>query len=123
MAVVKAGWTLFGTYQSGWGVRVVGGQAGVDGMCRPMDYQYFVFVNGKFAGTSSPITMASRADGSGGPPMLSNGGTQLDATFARYTASDALCCPSSSTYVTYQITNSGGLPLLVPTNASTSPNS
>jgi hypothetical protein len=123
MAVSNAGWMLFGPYQSGWGVRIVGGMAGVDGMCRPMDYQFFVFVDGRFAGTTSPVAMASRSDGAGGPPMLSTGGTQLTSTFARYTPNDPLCCPSSSTYVTYHISKSGGAPLVVPDNATTTPNS
>jgi LppP/LprE lipoprotein len=123
-AITAAGWKLFGTYQSGWGVRIVGGRAGVDGMCRPMDYQFFVFLNGKFAGTISPFPMASRSDGSTGMPNVSTGGTDLSDDFARYTDSDALCCPSSTTNVTYKlVAGSGGVPLLVPQSASTFPNS
>jgi len=122
-AVVSAGWTLFGSYQSGWGVRVVGARAGLDGMCRPMDYQYFVFVNGRFAGTVSPFAMGSRSDGSASPPSMSGGGKNLDVSFARYAAADPLCCPSSTTYVSYHIDTSGGAPLLVPDTANTTQNS
>ena len=49
-AVERAGWTLFASYSAGWGVRIVRGLAGYDGMCRPMEYQGFVFVDGKLAG-------------------------------------------------------------------------
>ena len=48
--VAQAGWTLFGAYESGWGVKVIGGGTGMDGMCRPEGYQVFVFVDGTFAG-------------------------------------------------------------------------
>src|SRR6476659_4167678 len=34
-AVERAGWTLFASYEAGWGVRIVRGLAGYDGMCRP----------------------------------------------------------------------------------------
>lgn len=122
-ALVSAGWSLFGSYQSGWGVRIVGARVGLDGMCRPEDYQYFVFVSGRFAGTVSPLTMGSRLDGSAAPPMLSLGGTEIDVSFARYAATDPLCCPSASTAVTYHIDMSGSAPLLVPDSAYTNKNS
>jgi LppP/LprE lipoprotein len=123
-AVAAAGWKLFGTYQGGWGVVIVGGRAGLDGMCRPMDYNFFVFLNGTFAGTISPVAMGSRLDGATGMPLIWSGGSQISADFARYTASDALCCPSSTTTVTYNlVAGSGGVPLLVPMSASTSANS
>src|ERR1041385_4370889 len=38
-AVSARGWLLFGPYQGGWGLRVVGGTRGFDGMCRPNGYQ------------------------------------------------------------------------------------
>ena len=57
------GWDLFGAYQGGWQVLVIGATASYDGMCRPQQYQEFVFVRGVFAGTLSPQLMASRTDG------------------------------------------------------------
>jgi hypothetical protein len=39
------------------------GTAGYDGMCRPRQYQDFVFVGSVFAGTLSPQPMDSRTDG------------------------------------------------------------
>jgi hypothetical protein len=122
-AVVNAGWTLFGTYQSGWGVRIVGARVGLDGMCRPMGYQYFVFANGRFAGTVSPVAMGSRLDGAAAPPMMFSGGSSINVSFARYSPNDPLCCPSATTSVSYHIDSTGGAPLLVPDNAYTSQNS
>src|SRR5262249_28634241 len=42
--VASAGWTLFNSYQAGWGVKLVYGLVAHDGMCRPLNYQEFVFV-------------------------------------------------------------------------------
>ncbi len=122
-AVVNAGWTLFGSYQSGWGTRIVGARVGLDGMCRPMDFQYFVFVNGRLAGTVSPVAMGARSDGSASTPNLTSGGKSVYVEFARYTASDPLCCPSATTSVSYRIDTVGGAPLLVPDNAYTTQSS
>lgn len=85
----------------------------VDGMCRPLGYQAFVFVGGKFAGTISPRPMDSRADGSSGQIHLSSTST-LTVGFVRYKPSDALCCPSRRQIVTYTIDRAGARPLLVP---------
>src|SRR5262245_552023 len=38
------GWDLVGAYQGGWQIVVIGGTAGYDGMCRPRQFQNFVFV-------------------------------------------------------------------------------
>lgn len=68
-AVAAAGWIPFlpgGKQLLENGVEIVGGMAGADGMCRPVTYNLFVFVAGKFAGTLSPTVMTSRLDGSSG---------------------------------------------------------
>jgi hypothetical protein len=57
------GWDLVGAFQGGWDILVIRGTAGYDGMCRPRQFQDFVFVRGAFAGTLSPRVMDSRADG------------------------------------------------------------
>ena len=49
-AVTRVGWSLYGPTQMFGPVTVVTAMAGVDGMCRPMEYQAFVFVDGAFAG-------------------------------------------------------------------------
>jgi hypothetical protein len=125
--VAGAGWTVAGDYRAGWGVQVVLGLTHYDGMCRPMQYQEFVFLDGRFAGTISPAPMDSRSDGAGeteailpsadpaAPALL------VGATFRRYAAADPLCCPSASSFVTYRIERSEDGPLLVPLSVSTSP--
>lgn len=115
-AVADAGWTLHGSYQGGWGVMVVRGLSGYDGMCRPLGYQEFVFVDGTFAGTLAPDPMDSRTDGAGDLTRLQSK-DQLTASFQRYGPSDARCCPSSTTGVSYRIDRTGAAPVLVPQNS------
>jgi hypothetical protein len=118
-AVFAAGWTLFGSYEGGWGVRMVKGLVGFDGMCRPWTYQVFVFVDGDFAGTISPVPMASRTDGAGGQVYLSGSGAELATQFARYAEADPLCCPSRVSYVRYKIERADLGPIVVPQEVST----
>ena len=96
------GWELVGAFQGGWQTLVIRATAGYDGMCRPRRYQDFVFVRGVFAGTLSPQPMESRTDGAISRVFLRSGG-RLTAEYARYTAKDPLCCPSSSTSVEFEI--------------------
>jgi LppP/LprE lipoprotein len=112
-AVAEAGWTVYGSYTGGWGVLVVRGLSGLDGMCRPLGYQEFVFVDGVLAGTLSPMPMDSRTDGAGDLAALQNA-DELTATFQRYAPTDPACCPSSQRSVTYTIDRSGPAPVLVP---------
>lgn len=100
--LTEQGWDLIGAYQGGWGVLVLQGAASYDGMCRPQAYQEFVFVHGVFAGTLSPGTMDSRADGSLNRVTL-QGDRRLVAEYSRYARSDALCCPSRTTSVAFEI--------------------
>jgi len=119
-AVTSAGWKLYGPFQQFGSVALVNGFSAVDGMCRPMGYQNFVFVNGRFAGTLSPQPMDSRTNGASNRIYLFRE-SELTAEFSRYKDSDALCCPSASSSVTYQIQQQGGLPVVVPVSVSTSP--
>jgi hypothetical protein len=122
--VTTAGWTLmrdvdFGDRAgSGAGWRIVWAATGADGMCRPLGYQGFLFVDGKFAGTVSPRPMDSRTDGSLGR-ITPVGTDQLDLEFARYAGADALCCPSRSSTVRYAIRRDGAGPVLAPVSATT----
>jgi LppP/LprE lipoprotein len=111
--LTSAGWTLFGQEQQLDDVALVTALTSVDGMCRPLGYQAFVFVDGKFAGTISPVPMDSRSDGSTGPIHLTSTST-ITVGFSRYKPSDALCCPSRRQIVTYSIDRAGARPLLVP---------
>jgi hypothetical protein len=113
------GWDLDGTYQGGWQIVVIRGTASYDGMCRPWQYQAFVFVRGVFAGTLSPQAMDSRTDGALSRVFL-QGNDRLTAEYVRYAAKDPACCPSSTTSVVFEVARDG--PVLQPVSASTSPN-
>jgi hypothetical protein len=96
------GWDLVGGYQGGWNVLVIRGTAGYDGMCRPRQFQDFVFVRGVFAGTLAPQPMDSRTDGALSRVSLQSE-RRLSAEYQRYAASDAACCPSRTTTVVFEI--------------------
>jgi hypothetical protein len=68
-ALVAAGWIPFrpnGEQLVRGDVEIVGGKTGADGMCRPIVYNVFVFVDSRFSGTLSPDVMTSRVDGASG---------------------------------------------------------
>lgn len=110
------GWHLVGAYRGGWQLVVIRATSGYDGMCRPRQYQDFVFVRGTFAGTLSPRPMDSRTDGALGRVLLHDG--RLSAEYVRYAASDALCCPSRTTSVEFELTNEDA-PVVRPTSSVT----
>src|SRR5262249_44326931 len=115
--VAARGWDLVGAYQRGWQVLVVRGTASYDGMCRPLQYQDFVFARGVFAGPLSPRPMNRRTDGALTRVTLQSE-RQLTAEFARYNRSDALCCPSRTSRVVFEITQRW--PVVRPVSVSTS---
>lgn len=105
-SVNLAGWTIVAPSQTSNGVTIVTGASDADGMCRPWNYQIFVFSRDRFAGTISPYPMSSRQDGSawGVSVGIPRGDTTiLTANFNRYTDEDPLCCPSSTTVVRYRL--------------------
>jgi hypothetical protein len=110
------GWDLIGAYEGGWEVVIIHATAGYDGMCRPQQYQEFVFVKGAFAGTLSPQPMDSRTDGSLTRVSL-EGPARLIAEYQRYAAKDPLCCPSRTTTVVFKIPV--GSPVVQPVSSST----
>ena len=101
-AVAAAGWKLFGASQRFGTTEVLLGRSGVDGMCRPLGYQVFVFSGGRVAGTLAPRPMDSRSDGAAQLPQLIAAET-LTVPFCRYTSRDPLCCPSRLSTVEYRI--------------------
>jgi heat shock protein HslJ len=111
------GWDLVGPYQGGWQTVVIRGTAGYDGMCRPRQYQDFVFVRGVFAGTLSPRAMDSRTDGALARVLLQSA-TALVAQYSRYSATDALCCPSRTTTVMFEIASDPPIVRPISTSAS-----
>ena len=94
-------------------VEIVGGMTEADGMCRPADFNIFVFVGGRLAGTLSPLTMRSRVDGAIGAVRLAADDT-IAAEFVRFADSDPLCCPSGRVTVRYRIDRKGPQPVVVP---------
>jgi hypothetical protein len=122
--VARAGWALVAPAQNSGSIVVVQGMLGVDGMCRPLQYQDFVFVHGKFAGTLSPHPMDSRSDGAVNFVKLVSSG-HIHVQYSRYKDSDPLCCPSRLTTIkfTLQDEKSGavivpGMPQTVTTSAA-----
>jgi TM2 domain-containing membrane protein YozV len=115
--VADAGWIPFHNFDQQLAsddVEIVGGMSGTDGMCRPVSYNLFVFVGGRFAGSLSPVLMTSRQDGASGAVRIV-ARDAITSDFARYTAADALCCPSSRVTVRYRIDRAGPQPVVVPT--------
>ena len=110
------GWDLFGPSSTGGQIRVIGGTADYDGMCRPRRFQYFAFVRGTFAGTLSPRTMDSRTDGALGRVHLESD-HKLTVEYNRYSSADPLCCPSRTTTVAFDIEMEP--PVVRPVSAST----
>lgn len=111
-AVAAAGWKRVGTEATWWNATLVYAQQSVDGMCRPMQFQYFVFVDGKLAGTLSPDPMSSRTDGGGLVEALRRDGVEV--SYNRYTERDPLCCPSGEVTVRFIIERPDAGPVLVP---------
>jgi hypothetical protein len=112
-ALSDAGWTLFSSYNAGWGTVIVRGLSGYDGMCRPLGYNVFVMVDGQYAGTISPNLMDSRTDGVGDVLFFATQ-DNVSALFQRYTPTDPLCCPSGHATVLYHIDRTDQGPVLVP---------
>lgn len=136
----RNGWMLFGPIQSYAGTTLITATSNVDGMCRPLQYQAFIFVDGhpvhsrettvsagdsnstsQFAGTLSPQLMDSRTDGSTGPMFLT-GESNFSVEFNRYQEKDPLCCPSGVSRVSYQIQRQNNAPIVVPLEVATQSN-
>ena len=118
--VVAAGWSLYSPARIKGTTTVLLADAAVDGMCRPWDYQAFVFVKRDFAGTLSPAPMDSRTDGALSEVHLLSAAS-IEATFLRYASTDPLCCPSRLTIVRYRIEQRGKAVMVVPLFARSKP--
>ena len=101
-ALVRRGWMLFGPVHSYHQTRVVMGLSGFDGMCRPTGFQAFVYWEGRYAGTLSPLLMNSRTDGALSDIHLKSV-RSISVDFVRYKESDPLCCPSGLSTVVYTL--------------------
>jgi hypothetical protein len=117
-AVAARGWKLMGAALAFGDTEVVLARSGVDGMCRPLGYQAFVFSGGRFAGTLAPRPMDSRTDGAGQVPELLSA-TGIAVSFARYVPKDPLCCPSRLSTVRFRIETAPGGPVVTPLSTTT----
>jgi hypothetical protein len=115
----KAGWVPFLHQDRSIArddVEVIGGMSAASPGCEPTVFNLFVFVVGRFAGTVSPMVMTQNRDGAAGAVRIT-GPDALTTEFARYTATDSECCPSSRVRVTYRIDRTGSRTTLLPTEA------
>jgi LppP/LprE lipoprotein len=96
------GWDLVGPATAAKDIQVIAATADYDGMCRPRQYQSFVFAHGVFVGTLSPHLMDSRTDGALSQVTIESE-RKLRAKYLRYAATDPLCCASRTTTVTFAI--------------------
>ncbi len=111
-AIAAQGWKLFEKPRVFDKLRVLQAASSMDGGCRPMGYQGFVFEGRRFMGTVAPATMDSRSDGALEAvvfPMADHitidvRGYMLMAYFNRYKPGDPVCCPTSITVVSYVLT-------------------
>lgn len=102
-AVTRAGWFLYGPSYTYGTITIVTAMASVDGMCRPNQYNGFVFVSNRFAGTLSPVASDARSDGAMSRINFFSP-DNVYVEFSRYSEDDALCCPSRTSTVSYSIT-------------------
>jgi hypothetical protein len=121
-AVTSRGWSLLGPVTTYGTTSLILGSTSVDGMCRPLAYQAFVFVKSRFAGTLSPVPMNSRADGAENMIRVVSA-SELSVQYSRYAESDPLCCPSRLTLVRFRVERMGDSPLVIPVMAQTRPSS
>lgn len=120
-ALVKAGWKLVGYPRQQGTLQVVMARSGSDGMCRPLGFQLFAFVDGRFAGTLAPRHMDARTDGAAWLPDLGADGG-IAVPFSRYGKGDPLCCPSRTSIVRFRIDATAAGPVVVPTGVVTTAN-
>jgi hypothetical protein len=108
-AVAAAGWLPF-LHQDRelkrGGIEIVAATTDATAACEPIDFNLFVFVDGRFAGTLSPAPMTANKDGAAGAVRIT-GDSSLTAEFARYAPDDPECCPSRRVRVSYQVNEAG----------------
>ena len=115
-AVAAAGWVPYLHQDRALardGVEIVGGLTDAGAACDPSGFNLFVFVNGRFAGTLSPVPMTASRDGVAGAVRLVSADS-LTTEFARFAPGDLECCPSTRVRVTYRI-DRGDQPTIVAT--------
>ena len=94
-------------------IEILDGVAAMDRSCDPTEFNAFVFVGGRFAGTVSPVSMGVKRDGLAGPIRLV-AADAITVDFARYRKTDPECCPSAHVSVRFRIDRGGPSPLVLP---------
>ena len=117
-ALTNAGWSLFGAVQVYDKTTLIKAMSAVDGMCRPLGYQTFVFQDGQYAGTLSPQVMNARTNGAARQDYLVNA-DNISAEYSRYGEQDALCCPPLVSRTEFKIEQKRGKPVVVLLNVTT----
>ena len=121
-AVASRGWSLLGPATTRGATTIILAGTSVDGMCRPLSYQAFVFVQSRFAGTLSPVPMDSREDGAESMIRVVSA-SELSVQYTRYLESDPRCCPSRLTVVRFRLERLRDGPIVIPVTAQTRPSS
>jgi hypothetical protein len=121
-AVTSRGWSLLGPATTYGATTIILAGTSVDGMCRPLSYQAFVFVNGRFGGTLSPVPMDSREDGAESMIRVVSA-SELSVQYTRYIESDPRCCPSRLSVVRFRVERLRDGPIVIPVTAQTRPTS
>ena len=121
-AVASRGWSLLGPATTRGATTIILAGTSVDGMCRPLSYQAFVFVQSRFAGTLSPVPMDSREDGAESMIRVVSA-SELSVQYTRYLESDPRCCPSRLTVVRFRLERLRDGPIVIPVMAQTRPSS
>jgi len=119
-AVADKNWMLTAETHDNRDIVVVTAMQDFDGMCRPNRFQDFVFVNGKYAGTLSPVLMDSRTEAAAIRVALPDPG-KVYAEFERYVLRDPMCCPSRVSEATYEIRDADGKPVVALVSVRTRP--
>jgi hypothetical protein len=94
-------------------IEILAGLAAADVECRPSEFNIFVFVAGRFAGTLSPLPMRAGVDGGIGAVRLAADDT-ISADFARYLDRDTPCCPSGRVNVRFRIDRTNSPAVVIP---------
>lgn len=112
-AVADAGWKLDQPSIQKGTLTVVQARTGdADSMGRPHHMQAFVFSNGRYAGTLSPVaTMTPRTDGAL-DVVEADDAQHLRAVYSRFKADDGLCCPSRESRASFVVKARNGAPVV-----------
>jgi hypothetical protein len=101
-------------------IEIVAGALAADAQCQPADFNLFVFLSGRFAGTLSPDVMGPGRDGVAGAVRIIDRET-ISVEYARFLAGDTPCCPSGRVSARFRVEHAAGASaIVVPASLRTS---